>query len=223
MDKPGRILDAAERLLVDHGYRRVTVDEVAKRAGVGKGTVYLYWPSKLELFGAVISRRTAELVREQLAALRADPAEVLLHRAFSWTFRQVLREPLTRALYTGNQDVLGELMTVQGGRFAGGKAATTARYLEVLHAHGLLAGDPAADPLLSYRLSATISGFFLLETVPGAAEHEVADKAQALATTLRLAFEPTGRPAPQAVRAAATELAGRYEQWAEELTKEATP
>jgi O-methyltransferase involved in polyketide biosynthesis len=50
-DKASRILNAAEELLVSYGYRRITVDEVAHRAGVGKGTVHLYWPSKLELFG----------------------------------------------------------------------------------------------------------------------------------------------------------------------------
>ncbi|MDQ3826064.1 MAG: TetR family transcriptional regulator [Actinomycetota bacterium] len=53
----------------------------ARRAGVGKGTVYLYWPSKLYLFGTVLARDAAELLGEQLAALRPDPAEVRLHRA----------------------------------------------------------------------------------------------------------------------------------------------
>ena len=51
-------------LLVSFGYRRVTVDEVARRAGVGKGTVYLYWPSKWELFAAVLTREAANLLVE---------------------------------------------------------------------------------------------------------------------------------------------------------------
>jgi AcrR family transcriptional regulator len=80
-DKAARILDAAEELLVGFGYRRVTVDDVARRAGVGKGTVYLYWPSKRELFAGVLTREAAGLLGEQLAALRADSAEVQLHRS----------------------------------------------------------------------------------------------------------------------------------------------
>jgi AcrR family transcriptional regulator len=44
-----RILDAACALLLDRGYERMTVDEVAERAGVGKATVYRRWPSKDDL------------------------------------------------------------------------------------------------------------------------------------------------------------------------------
>lgn len=43
------ILDAAERLLLEHPQRIVSVDEVAARAGLAKGTVYLYFPSKEEI------------------------------------------------------------------------------------------------------------------------------------------------------------------------------
>jgi AcrR family transcriptional regulator len=71
-----RILDAAGELLLTFGYRRVTVDDVARRAGVGKGTVYLHWSSKLELFAAVLLRDVASIVEAQLAAMRADPAEI---------------------------------------------------------------------------------------------------------------------------------------------------
>jgi AcrR family transcriptional regulator len=44
-----RILDAASALLLDRGYERMTIDEVAERAGVGKATVYRRWASKDEL------------------------------------------------------------------------------------------------------------------------------------------------------------------------------
>ena len=37
-----RILDTARELLLLWGYRRVTIDELARRAGVGKGTIYLH-------------------------------------------------------------------------------------------------------------------------------------------------------------------------------------
>jgi AcrR family transcriptional regulator len=219
-EKASSILDAAEALLVGFGYRKVTVDDVARRAGVGKGTVYLYWPSKRELFGTVLAREAAGLVAEQLTALRADPAEVQLHRAFRWSFLQVMRKPLAKALYTGDYEVLGELLTTSkaGLRFSAGKSETTARYLAVLDKHGLLADDPAADPILSYRLSATVTGFFLLEGIPGAADVELEAKADALATTLRRSFEPTAAPAPEMLRSAASEVAELYEQWAAELS-----
>src|SRR5437763_1237801 len=44
----GRILDAADRLLARYGYQKMTVDDLAREAGIGKGTVYLSFPGKSE-------------------------------------------------------------------------------------------------------------------------------------------------------------------------------
>ncbi len=44
-----RILQAATELFIKHGYRRTSVDEVARNAGVAKGTVYLYFKTKADL------------------------------------------------------------------------------------------------------------------------------------------------------------------------------
>ena len=52
------ILDATERLLLAHSQRVASVDEVAAEAGLAKGTVYLYFPSKEELLLALHERQT---------------------------------------------------------------------------------------------------------------------------------------------------------------------
>ncbi|HEU4753536.1 MAG TPA: TetR/AcrR family transcriptional regulator [Armatimonadota bacterium] len=64
------ILDAADRLLTRFGYRKMTVDDLAVEAGIGKGTVYLYFPSKQEVALCWVDRLIRRLVRclEQLAA-----------------------------------------------------------------------------------------------------------------------------------------------------------
>ena len=51
-----RILDAAERLLGRYGYRKMTVDDLAVEAGIGKGTVYLNFRSKEEVVLGTIDR-----------------------------------------------------------------------------------------------------------------------------------------------------------------------
>jgi len=61
-----RLLDAATTLLVHWGYRKTTIDDVAREAGVGKGTIYLHWKDKNDLFRAAIWReqhRYSEEVR----------------------------------------------------------------------------------------------------------------------------------------------------------------
>jgi len=52
--RPGELLDAALDLFVEKGFAATRVDEVAKRAGVSKGTLFLYFPSKEDLFKAVV-------------------------------------------------------------------------------------------------------------------------------------------------------------------------
>lgn len=57
-----RILDATDHLLERHGYARMTIQEVARHAGVGKGSVYLHFPSKAELALACLDRMAIELL-----------------------------------------------------------------------------------------------------------------------------------------------------------------
>ena len=65
--RPQQLLDAALSLFVEKGFAATRAEEVAKLAGVSKGTLYLYFPSKEELLKAVInehlSLRIAEAAR----------------------------------------------------------------------------------------------------------------------------------------------------------------
>jgi AcrR family transcriptional regulator len=63
-----RILDAVERLLARYGYRKMTMDDLAREAGIGKGTTYLYFRSKEEVALSSIDR----VVERVLERLRAD-------------------------------------------------------------------------------------------------------------------------------------------------------
>lgn len=83
--RPGELLDAALTLFVDKGYAATRVEEVASRAGVSKGTLFRYFPSKEALFKAVVrenaSRHLEEAFRE-VAAFTGSSADLL--REFIW-------------------------------------------------------------------------------------------------------------------------------------------
>jgi TetR/AcrR family transcriptional regulator len=57
--RPGELLDAALDLFVEKGFAATRAEEVAARAGVSKGTLFLYFPSKEELFKAVVRENIA--------------------------------------------------------------------------------------------------------------------------------------------------------------------
>lgn len=85
--RPGELLDAALELFVEKGYAATRSDEVAKLAGVSKGTLFLYFSSKEELFKAVvrknISGRFAQWSAE-IETFEGDSAELLRHCMTSW-------------------------------------------------------------------------------------------------------------------------------------------
>lgn len=57
--RPGELLQAALELFVEKGFAATRAEEVAARAGVSKGTLFLYFPSKEELFKAVVRENIA--------------------------------------------------------------------------------------------------------------------------------------------------------------------
>ncbi len=64
--RSSEIIEAAKRIFAEKGFNDATVDDVAEAAGVAKGTIYLYFPSKREIF--------VEAVRQGIIALHAETA-----------------------------------------------------------------------------------------------------------------------------------------------------
>jgi len=75
------ILDAVDVLLAKFGYGKMTMEDVARQVGIGKGTIYLHFPSKEELVLAHIDRIGETVVRKlRELAVSSDPAERKLRR-----------------------------------------------------------------------------------------------------------------------------------------------
>lgn len=71
--KRAQILDAASRIFATRVYHLVTMDEIARAARVGKGTLYRYFPSKEELYLAIVDEAFGLLI-DRLEAERAAAA-----------------------------------------------------------------------------------------------------------------------------------------------------
>ncbi len=85
--RPGELLDAALDLFLEKGFAATRVEEVAQRAGVSKGTLFLYFSSKEELFKAVvrenISGRFTEWA-EELKTYEGSSEDLLRYCMTSW-------------------------------------------------------------------------------------------------------------------------------------------
>jgi AcrR family transcriptional regulator len=201
-----RVLDAAGAMLLRLGYRKVTVDDIAGRAGIGKGTVYLHWRTKEQLFEALLRRESIGVVAEVLDRLREDPAEVRPHRFARTSFLATCRNPLMVALATGDTELLGRLSDTS---VRGKEILASEEFFDLMTRHRLLRDDV---PHLAYALQATSIGFWLIDSVePETANLDQHAKADALAYTIRHAFEPADEPGPDAIVAAAAELCAVFE------------
>jgi AcrR family transcriptional regulator len=107
--RPGEILAAALACFTERGFAGTRMDDVAAKAGVTKGTVYLYYSNKEELFEAVVRRELVPNIDRMEAAL-AEPvaASVLLERLFAFWAKTVACSPLS---------VLPKIVIAEAGNF----------------------------------------------------------------------------------------------------------
>jgi len=204
--RAARILDVTAELLLRHGYRRVTIDDIASRADIGKGTVYLHWKTREELFKAVFEREALEALEELLRALRQDPGAWVLHRlARSW-FLAIMRRPLLRALFLADAELLGKLARPGSGAREHRHRLVSHAYVELLAQHGLLRGGLSADAV-AYAFLAMLEGFIQAEA---AADERlgsgIEERADLLALTVQRAFETGRRVSPAAEKTIATRV-----------------
>ncbi len=79
-DPRSRLLDAAERLLIEVGYGAITTRLLSKEAGLNQGLVHYYYGAMEELFLAVLERFTARLIVRQRAMYAANTTFVVKWR-----------------------------------------------------------------------------------------------------------------------------------------------
>ncbi|MEO8115395.1 MAG: TetR/AcrR family transcriptional regulator [Phenylobacterium sp.] len=72
-DRPGEILQAALEVFAEKGFAAAKLDEIAERAGVSKGAIYLYFATKEEIFRAVVDQAIAPNIEVVKAMAAAHP------------------------------------------------------------------------------------------------------------------------------------------------------
>ncbi|HEV2185561.1 MAG TPA: TetR/AcrR family transcriptional regulator [Stellaceae bacterium] len=105
-EKAESILAAAQRTFLAGGFGAASMDAIAREAGASKATVYAYFASKEELFGAVVARES-ERYAEGFSADELDPGDVEGSlRAIAQRFLRLLLSPDVIAI---NRIIIGEV------------------------------------------------------------------------------------------------------------------
>jgi AcrR family transcriptional regulator len=159
-----RVLDAAAALLVRWGYRKTTIDDVAREAGVGKGTIYLHWKDKSALFGATLRRASRRLIDYTIQQIAADPDGGLPHRLWTHSMLAAFSDPLMAAVMSGQSDIFQGLIDVYAPAAIHQMAGDYEEYIVQLQRAGLIRSDLPVS-VITYLTSALKIGLINMPDV----------------------------------------------------------
>jgi AcrR family transcriptional regulator len=190
-ERADRILDAAAELVLRWGYKKTTIDDIARQARVAKGTIYLHWKTREDLFMALIIREDLKLAEDMKRRIASDPEGSTLHGFVKQSTLTLLDYPLTKALFLNDTEMLGELASREFSSATYPQRIENYKiFLEFLRSHGMVSTDIGVREQ-TYILSAVWIGFLLVDPwIPE--EFKVSDEemVELLADTVQRALEP---------------------------------
>jgi len=206
-ERAQRILDAAAELVRRWGYGKTTIDDIARQAGVAKGTIYLHWKTREDLFRALMIREEQTLANDIKQRIANDPQGTTLHSMLKHMLLAMLKNPLMKAAFLGDTLMLGEMArTRHGSRRSIERLTSFNDYFEALRSQGLIRTDIGLKEG-AYVISAIAIGFLLVNPLlPDEAKIPDEEAVELMAETIRRTFEPDKPAPPEALQAASHAL-----------------
>jgi AcrR family transcriptional regulator len=199
-----RILEAATELVLRWGYDKTTIDDVARHAGVAKGTIYLHWSSREELFAALLRWDRADMVAAVRHQLREDPASATLTGLFGSLARELHRRPLLRAVLVQDSEVLGKLVRRKQSSSTAPELVEEFRtYLNTLREHGMARDDLTAEDHLAVLSTVLYGSLVAARMLPQALRVSDDREGELLGDTLERVFTTGKAPTEPALAACA--------------------
>ncbi len=148
-ERQQQILDAAAAVIIRQGYDKTTMSDIAAEAGASRGTVYLYFKGKEELFEALLYREYMQYSQTWLEYIEADPRGGTLGGVYRALFHAVNSRPLIAALMRRDRRVIGNYLRKRDNLFAQMlSGVNTAEFFRALQAAGALRQDIDAAVLI---------------------------------------------------------------------------
>ena len=190
-EREERILNAAAELIERWGYNKTTIDDIARHAGVAKGTIYLHWKARDDLFWALLAREDLRLTENLRQHIINDPAGMSLRTLIRHMVLDTLSSPLAKAMLLMDSEMLGELARRDYSspsypeRMAGFRA-----FLEYLQKQGATRSDIGIQEQI-YILGAVVMGFLMIDQwMPDGFTYTDEEIADMTAETIERTLEP---------------------------------
>jgi len=190
-----RILDAAGELMLRWGYNKTTIDDIARYAGVAKGTIYLHWKTREDLFTALMRREYILLVEDIQQRISGDPEGGTLHGITKHSMLATMKSPLMKAVLLRDTDLLGEWMRKEyaSASFSEQIAQSLALF-EHLRSRGVVRDDIDIRKQV-YMLDAITLGFLLIDQyMPDDFKYSDEEIVEMTAEAVERVFAPSQQP-----------------------------
>jgi AcrR family transcriptional regulator len=195
VDTEQQILDAAARCVRRYGLRRTTMEEVARLAGVSRGTVHRYFRDKDTLLREVFSRADSGVIREITAAMDGQPTLLAQVVALALRIRAYEEEALLELRDT-EPEVVAVMLTSGAGPMLGRWVDVLVPYVEAAVVRGEVRTDLDVRRASEWTMRIILS----LQTTPSVTFDRTApdDLRAFLADHLIPGFgPPTSSPSPR--------------------------
>ncbi|MEV4097885.1 TetR/AcrR family transcriptional regulator [Streptosporangium saharense] len=141
------ILDAAAQLIAEQGFGGVRMDEIAARAGVAKGVLYLRFADKNALLRAVVDREVVLTARRSIELVEADEHGGSFSRLYVHAVTALYSRPALLRLYQEPSAPLQDL--ARDGERLRARELLGAEFIRALQAEGVVTADLDADVLVA--------------------------------------------------------------------------
>jgi AcrR family transcriptional regulator len=109
-DREKRILDMAAALMIQHGYDKTTLGDIAEAAGISRGLLYLHFENKEKLFEALVYRETLQYTHTWLKRQEADPDGGMIAAMYRNALFAINSRPLMAALMRRDRRIFGSYL-----------------------------------------------------------------------------------------------------------------
>jgi AcrR family transcriptional regulator len=190
LERAERILDVAAELVQRWGYKKTTIDDIARQARVAKGTVYLHWKSREELFISLITREKINEAQRFKEAIAQEPEGITLPNMIKHSLLAGLRNPLLRAIILQDSEMLGDLVHHPATTHnIEQQLALFGTLLDYQREQGMIRSDLLMDEQI-YIIETISIGFLMVDQfLPAKFQLSIERKADLLADMLRHTFE----------------------------------